>query len=142
MPVNHRAVRAIGCTIAVWDGDLTTEDMQQQLIRLASDPDWPPGPLHLVDGTTLGSAMIPDPELLELLYEGTNLVQQMRIAIVVRPDFLDDETRTRFQTARDAFDAATFTGLDSACSYLGVKPSTVLATIAELRSELNHAAPD
>src|SRR5262245_34257175 len=127
MPVNYRADRTIACTIAVWDGDLTSEDMQQQLIRLANDPDWPPGPRHLLDLTTLGTVIIPDPELLELLYEGTDLVQQMRIAIVVRPDFLDDETRTRFDIARDAFDAATFTGLDSACAYLGVTASTVRA---------------
>ena len=67
---------AIGCTIAVWDGNLTSEDMQQQMLRLASDPEWPPGPRQLVDGTTLGTVILPDPELLELLYEGTKLSER------------------------------------------------------------------
>jgi hypothetical protein len=85
--------------------------------------------------------MIPDPELLELLYEGTNLVQQTRIAVVIRPDFVDDETRTQFMAARDAFDAATFTDLESACAYLGVSASVVGAVIEELRRDLSPTSP-
>jgi len=141
MPIDYRAVKALGCTIAVWDGDLTGEDMQQQMIRLASDPEWPPGPRHLVDGSTLGTVVIPDPELLELLYEGTKFVKEMRVALVVRPDFFD-EARPRYHRANAAFHAETFTDLDTACEYLGVSVSTVRTTIEELRSEFGQAAPD
>jgi hypothetical protein len=141
MPVGYRAVKALGCTIAVWDGDLTSEDMQQQMIRLASDPEWPPGPRHLLDATTLGTVIIPDPELLELLYEGTNLVEKMRIAMVVRPDFFD-EARPRYHTAAAAFDAATFTDLGKACAYLGLTVSAVKPTIETLRGEFRKAVPD
>jgi len=115
--------------------------MQQQLIRLASDLEWPPGPRHLVDGTTLGTVILPDPELLELLYEGTKFVEEVRIAVVVGPDFFD-EARDRYHTAVEAFDAATFFDLDRACTYLDVDASTVRATIEELRHELSRAAPD
>src|SRR5262245_28482817 len=62
MPILHKAHTALGCTIAVWHGTLTSEDMTQQLMRLADDPEWPPGPHHLVDGTTLEAVAIPDPE--------------------------------------------------------------------------------
>ena len=141
MPIDYRAVKELGCTIAVWDGDLTSEDMQQQMVRLASDPEWPPGPRHLVDGTTLGTVVIPDPELLELLYEGRNFVDKMRIAMLVRPDFLD-QVRLRYHTATAAFDAATFTDLHTACAYLGVSVSTVTATIEELRREFSQSATD
>jgi hypothetical protein len=139
MPIGHRAVKALGCTIAVWDGKLTSEDMAQQLIRLASDPEWPPGASHLVDATTLQEVIIPDPQLLELLYEGTQLVERIRVAVVVSPDFLD-EARGHFRTAVDAFDAAPFTDVDAACAYLDVSPTTVRATIDELRREFTRPA--
>jgi hypothetical protein len=137
MPIGHRAVEALGCTIAVWDGNLTSEDMSQQLIRLASDPSWPPGPSHLVDATTLEDVIILDPQLLELLYEGTQLVHRIRVAVVVRPDFLD-ETRAHFHTAVEAFDAATFTDVYTACAYLGVSPVAVRDVIDELRREFSR----
>jgi hypothetical protein len=135
VPIVHEADKELGCTIAVWDGDLASEDMQQQLIRLASDPDWPPGPHHLVDATTLGTVVVPDPELVELLYEGTNLVHEMRIAIVVRPDFLD-AAPPRFDTASKAFDAAPFTDLDSACGYLGLSVPAIQSVLDQLREQL------
>ena len=141
MPIDYRVAKALGCTIAVWDGDLTSEDMQQQMIRLASDPEWPPGPRHLVDGSTLGTVVVPDAELLELLYEGTNLVERMRIAMVVRPDFFD-EARPRYHRAAAAFDVQTFTDLDTACAHLGVSVSIVKATIEELRREFSQAELD
>jgi hypothetical protein len=140
MPIDYRVVKALGCTVAVWDGDLTSEDMQQQMIRLASDPEWPPGPRHLVDASTLGTVVVPDSELLELLYEGTNLAEKIRIAMVVGPDFFD-EARPRYPSAAAAFDAATFTDLDAACAYLGVSVSTVRATIEDLRRAFDRAAP-
>jgi hypothetical protein len=139
MPIGHRAVNTLGCTIAVWDGSLTSEDMAQQLIRLASDPEWPPGPSHLVDCTTLEGVIIPDPDLLELLYDGARFVERVRVAVVVRPDFLD-ETRAHFHTAVDAFEAATFTDVDTACVHLGVDPVAVRATIDELRREFSRPA--
>jgi hypothetical protein len=135
MPIVYRADKTHGCSIAVWDGDLTSDDMQQQLIRLASDPEWPPGPHHLVDGTTLRTVIIPDPELLDLLFEGTNLVQQIRIAVVVRSDFLDAATE-QYRSAAEAFDAATFTDLDSACAYLDLSTAAIRSAIERLRRQL------
>jgi hypothetical protein len=138
MPIVYRADKALGCTIAVWDGDLTSEDMQQQMIDLANDPEWPPGPSHLVDSTTLGTVIIPDPGLLELVYEGTNLVRQIRIAVVARPEFFD-ETSTQFRIATDAFNAETFTDVESACEYLALSTTAVESIIDQLRQQLSEA---
>jgi hypothetical protein len=135
MPITYRADKELGCTVAVWDGDLTSEDMHSQLIRLASDTDWPPGPRHLIDGTTLATVIVPDPELVELLYEGTNLMGKTRIALLVRPDFFD-APRPVYDVANDEFDATTFTDLESACEYLGLSTSAVRSVIAELREQL------
>jgi hypothetical protein len=139
MSIVYRSDNTLGCTISVWDGTLTTEDMQQQLIRLASDPDWPPGPRHLVDGTTLGRVVVPDPSLLDLLYEGADLVAKMRIAVVVRPEFLD-EVSARYHTATEALHAATFTDLDAACDYLDLDATAVHSVIDQLRQRLQGSS--
>ena len=62
MSIRYRADRALGCTIAIWDGDITADDARQHLVRLAGDPDWPPGALHLADLTTIGNIIVPDAE--------------------------------------------------------------------------------
>jgi hypothetical protein len=135
MPIGYRGDRSLGCTIAVWDGDLTGEDMHDQLFRLASDPEWPPGPRHLVDATTLGRVILPDLELVELLYEGTNLVNKTRIAFVVSADFFAAD-RPLFQRATYEFDAATFADLDRACEYLDLDITAVRSIIHSLRHQL------
>ena len=87
MAIAYRADRELGCTISVWDGVVTGADVRQHLVRLAGDRDWPPrGNLHLSDLTTVTKATVPDPELLELLYEGTNVATDLKVAVVVRPE--------------------------------------------------------
>jgi hypothetical protein len=98
-------------------------------MRLSADADWPPGGRHLIDGTTADSISLPDPELVELLFEGT----EVRRAAVVRPELADDELRA--YTA--ALDFTTFTDRNAACAYLGVDSVAVDAVIEELRQELS-----
>ncbi|HUI48003.1 MAG TPA: hypothetical protein VL119_04870 [Acidimicrobiia bacterium] len=135
MPIVYRADRALGCTFVVWDGDLTSRDMQRHLRRLSGDADWPAGPRHLVDGTTIKTVAMPAPDLLELLYEGTNLVREMRIAAIVRPDFVD-AGGVLYKTATHEFHVATFTDLDAASEYLDLDSTAVHAVIDELRCQL------
>ncbi len=141
MAIVYRADKANGCTIAVWDGDLTDTDMQQQLIRLANDADWPPGPRHLIDGTTLGTITIPDPQLLDVLHEDTYLLfeRKVRIAVVVRPAFVE-AAAGRYKKPLQAFDAAVFTDLNAACAYLELDPTAVQPVIDQLRRSLPTAA--
>ena len=135
MPIVYRADKALGCTIAIWDGDLTGDEMREQLVRLASDPDWPLGPSHLIDATTIGNVSLPDPELVELLYEGTRLVRKSRIAVLLSADFFDAD-RPLYENAASEFDAATFNDLDSACAYLGLDATEVQLSVEQLRAEL------
>src|SRR5262245_13558392 len=135
MPIVYRADKALGCTIAIWDGDLTGDEMREQLVRLASDPDWPLGPSHLIDATTIGTVILPDPELVDLLYEGTRLARKSRIAVLLSADFFDAD-RPLYENAATEFDAATFTELDRACSYLGLHVTEVQLSLEQLRAEL------
>jgi hypothetical protein len=136
MPILHSTNKVLGCAIAVWHGRVTGAEMQEQLVHLASDPDWPPGPTHLVDGTTLETVSVPDPELLELLYEGTELVSgKIRIAVVLRPEFVA-AAPVEHPRASEAFEGAVFADLDSACAYLDLSVAAVETAIHRLRNRL------
>jgi hypothetical protein len=135
MPIVYRADRALGCTVVVWDGDFSSRDMQQQLRRMAGDPDWPPGPRHLIDGTTIGTITLPEPDLLELLYAGTNLVGKMRIAAILQSDFVD-AAGVPYATATHEFHVATFADVNAASDYLGLDSFGVQRVIDELRQQL------
>jgi len=78
MAIAHRAVRSHSCTFEVWDGNIDEEEVRAHLLRLAEDPDWPPGTLNLVDLSTVGDISIPDPELVALLREGTLLETELK----------------------------------------------------------------
>ncbi len=132
MPIRYRADRALGCTIAVWNGDITGEDALQHVFRLAEDGNWPPGSLHLADLTTVATVSIPDPELVDLLFEGTTLAADIRIAVIVRPDFVST-VDTRYDTSMGTMNAATFTDLTAACDYLRLDSRDVAAVIEALR---------
>lgn len=121
--------------MSVWAGDVAAGDVEQHLIGIAEDPDWPPGPLHLTDLRMIGTASIPDRELVELLYEGTRLEERIKVAVVVRPE-LHRKPGLRFASAAKEINAATFADLDAACGYLGVSADVVAQVLAELRAQL------
>jgi hypothetical protein len=108
---------------------VTARETNRQLLRLASDADWPPGGLHLIDGTTIDTMSLPDPELVDLLFEGTNVLR----AAVLRADLLDDALRE--YAARVKF--ATFTDRDAACAYLGLDSIAIRAVTENLGQELS-----
>jgi hypothetical protein len=135
--IAYRVDQSVGCTTSVWDGNIGPGDIQQHLLVLAADREWPPGPLHLTDLTTITRADIPDPELLDLLYEGTNLSEDLKVAVVVRPEFLRSSD-PQFTSAAAEMRATTFTDLDPACAYLGIDPAATRATISEIRAELQQ----
>jgi hypothetical protein len=132
MSICHRADRALGCTIAVWDGDITGEDARKHLVQLASDADWPPGLFHLADLTTIGTVSIPDPELVDLLFEGTTLREDIRIAVVVHSDFVRNNG-TRYDASMGTMQAASFGTLAAACAYLGLDCEDVATILDDLR---------
>src|SRR5690242_3933493 len=119
MGIVFRADPSLRCTVSVWDGDIVEDDVREHIVRLAADPDWPPGPLHLTDMTTIGSATIPDRDLLALLYEGTSLPDELKVAVIVRPEAIE-QFGLKFETATQEMRAATFVDFYDACQHLAV----------------------
>src|SRR5689334_7738402 len=119
MPIVYLADGTLGCTISIWHGDVTRRDQRRHAIQLSSDPNWPAGPRHLVDGTTITTLTMPEPDLLELMYEGTNVVDELRVAAVLRAGFFD-KPGGAYKTPSHEFYIAAFTDLDAASAYLGL----------------------
>ena len=137
MGIAYRADRSVGCTTSVWDGSIDGEEVRRHLVVLAGDREWPPGPLHLTDLTTITDATIPDPVLVDLLYEGTNLSEELKVAVVVRSEFMRGPD-LRFASATREMHATAFADLDHTCAYLGIGAEGARATIENLREELRQ----
>jgi hypothetical protein len=137
MGIVHRAEPSVGCTFDVWDGEVGAEDVQQHLVRLADDRCWPAGRAHLTDLTTLASAPVPDPEVLDALYEGTDLADDLKVAVVVSAGVLSD-IDLRYATLTDELAARTFPDLGLACAFLGVDEARARVILDELRRSLRR----
>ncbi len=137
MGIAHRAEPSIGCTFDVWDGEVSTDDVREHLVRLAGDRDWPAGRGHLTDLTTLETAPVPDPEVLDALYEGTGLGNDLKVAVVVPPGF-PPELDLRYTTLTEELVAQSFTELGQACAYLGIDEARARVILDELREGLRR----
>ena len=132
MGISHISVHGHRCTFEVWDGDIDEGEVRAHLFRLAEDGDWPPGVFNLVDLTTVGTISIPDPELVAVLREGTVLENELRTALVVRPEFVGPNG-PRYDEAADATGVTVFTDLGSACEHLGVPLDAAVSIMESLR---------
>jgi hypothetical protein len=137
--IAYRAEPAVGCTFDVWDGEVTADDVREHLVRLAGDRDWPAGHGHLTDLTTLAKAPVPDPEVLDALYEGTSLGNDLKVAVVVPAGFPPD-IDLRYTTVTEELVPQSFSELGLACAYLGVDEARVRVILDELRQELRRSA--
>ena len=140
MGIVHRAEPLVGCTFGVWDGEVTADEVREHLVRLAGDRDWPAGHGHLTDLTTLARAPVPDPEVLDALYEGTSLGDDLKVAVVVPAGFPSD-TDLSYTTATEVLAARSFSDLEPACAFLGVDVARARVVLDELRQELRRTAP-
>ncbi len=139
MGIAHRAEPSVGCTFDVWDGEVSAEDIRQHLIRLADDPKWPAGHAHLTDLTTLTNSPVPDPDVLDALYEGTGLADDLKVAVVVPADFPTDIS-LQYSTVTERLVARTFTDIGLACAYLGVDQTRAHEVLDDLGRGLRRAA--
>ena len=135
MGISHRAEPSIGCTFDVWDGEVSDDDLCHHLVRLAEDSSWPAGHAHLTDLTTLVSAPVPDPQVLDALYDGTSLGRDLRVAVVV-PVTLAPDTDLMYATVTEQLSAQTFPDLAHACAYLGVDEARARVALDEVRRSL------
>lgn len=135
MGIAHRAVRAHRCTFEVWHGDIDEAEVRAHLLRLAEDSNWPPGALNLVDLTTMGKVSIPDPELVDILREGTVLELELKTALVVRAEFLG-ATPPQYENAARATGVTAFPDLESASKHLEIPTEMSLPIMERLRASL------
>jgi hypothetical protein len=141
MGIAHSLLPDLELTIVVWHGDVTAADSVDHLLRLAEEPDWPPGLLHLTDMRTVEQVTLPDPELLELVFEGSHWRDEDLVKVViVSPELLQ---RTTVQDAATAFGmtATVVADVASACAQLGINPARVESVLDELRSRLGQTSP-
>ena len=137
MSIAYRLDRALGFTLVVWHGDVTAQDTVDHLVELAADRQWPPGRLLLTDITSARRVTLPDPQLLDLLLEGTDLRERLEKVVVVPAAILRGQTIEKAATSL-RMDAKPFGDLDAACRHLGLATATVRAQIDELRDELER----
>ena len=137
MGIAYRIDRALGFTLVVWHGDVTAQHAEEHLVQLAADREWPPGRLLLTDISTVGRVTLPDPHLLDLLLEGTDLREGLEKVVVVPPAFL---VGNGIENAAASLGLSTrpFAELDAACEHLGVNATAVRGTIDELREEIER----
>ena len=136
MVIAHNAVPRQRCTFEVWDGDIDEAEVQAHLLRLAGDPDWPPGPLNLVDLTTIGTISIPDPDLVALLRQGTVLETELKTALIVLPELMREDAPPAYEQAASATGVTVFTDPRTAAVHLGVDVELALRLLVELRRTL------
>lgn len=135
MGIAHKAIANYECTFEVWDGDIDEAEVRAHLVRIAEDPEWPPGALVLADLSTMGDVTVPDPELVAILREGTVLETELRTALVVPPALMATDA-PNFDEAARATGVATFTDARSASHHLGIPPEITRLVLGRLRQSL------
>ena len=138
MTIAHMAIAEQRCTFEVWDGDIDEGEVRAHLLRLAEDPEWPPGALNLVDLSTMGDVTVPDPELVELLREGTILETELKTALVVSPEIIGTN-RPQYDEAARATGVTVFTDSHTASEHLGIPPEITQKVLELLRQALSNS---
>ena len=134
--IGYRIYKSLGLSLVVWDGTISGDEAEDQVRRLRDDPDWPPGPLHLLDTTSVTSAPnVANTKLVELLCEIAE-DKVIRFAVVASGALAE---ATKFQTeatAAGVSQVVVFSDLSAACSWLDIDFDATRSTLADLRSTL------
>jgi hypothetical protein len=140
MGIGYRIDPDLGLTVVVWDGRVTAEDCRCHLTALTEDTRWPPGPRQITDVTSLRDFGLPDPELVDILVEGLDVLGDLKLVVVVTPGDLYPKSEARFKATRDPA-TMIFTDVDRASRYLDVDEARVRAMVDEVREELRDERP-
>ena len=140
MGIGYRIDPDLGLTVVVWDGRVTAEDCRRHLMTLAKDTRWPPGPRQITDVTSLRDFALPDPELVDILVEGLDVLGDLKLVVVVTPGDLYPKSEAHLKAIREPV-TMIFTDLDRASKYLSVDEAAVRAMVDEVREQLRDARP-
>jgi len=128
----------LGCTFALWHGDVTPQESRDNLARVLADPNFPPGPRWLVDMSTAHTDLF-DLDEMRALGERMNAAaaQLEGIRLAAIPNDSWDKARHVFDEEIEVpgLVAMQFAGIGTACAWLGLQPSAALAVLSQLRDE-------
>lgn len=139
MGIAHKLVPELGLTVVVWHGDVTADDSVNHLVRLAEEQHWPPGLLHLTDMRTVKTVTLPDPELLELLFDGSHWRDEDLVKVVIVPAEMLRGTTVEDAAAGLGMNADVFGDVANACARLGIDPIPIARMVDALRAEIDDS---
>jgi hypothetical protein len=84
---------------------------------------------------------VPDPEVLDALYEGTGLADDLKVAVLVSAGVVSDTDDLRYATLTEELAARTFLDLGLACAFLSVDEARARVILDELRRSLRRTGP-
>jgi len=137
--IGYRLDKPLGLTLVVWDGDITGEEAEGHARRLLADPEWPPGPLHLLDATSATSVPITADTKLVDIVAGAAKTRQIRFALVEHHGFTQAVNFERAASDRGVSRVIVFNALIGACGWLGLDLAVIGPIIDELRRDLRAA---
>jgi hypothetical protein len=139
MGIRYRLDKALGLTLVVWDGVVSGDEAEGHVRSLFDDPEWPPGPLHLLDGTTVASApTVANTKLVELAVNAAE-TRRIRFALVQHMGFDEATYFEREASARGLSQVIVFNDLATACTWLGLDVAAIRTTTADMRREIRES---
>ena len=138
MGIAYRHDKKLGLSVSVWEGVVTTEQRQQHIAALESDPDWGSNGLLLTDLTGISAERRPSAkQVLETASEFASKlapsVREAKWAMVAGETFV---LAQRFGTylEEEMPRLIVFNDLATACTWLGVDATEVRTMLDELRA--------
>lgn len=139
VPIAYRLDKYLGLSVVVWDGAVTGDEAEDHVRSLLADPDWPVGPIHLLDTTTATSIPnVASTKLVEMLVDIAE-ARRIRFALVATDGFREAARFQRAASASGVSQVMAFADLSSACVWLGVDLAVVRTMLGRLRRELRDA---
>jgi len=138
VPIAYRIHKSLGLTVVVWDGVVTGDDAEDHARRLFADPDWPPGPRHLLDATTATSVPVTaDTTLVDLVADVAE-TRLIRFALVENTGFAEATKFEEAASARGITHIIVFNDVSTACGWLDIDVAAARSVIDELRRGLRQ----
>ncbi len=136
MGIGYRLDSSRGLTLVVWDGAITGDDAEGHVRSLFDDPEWPPGPLHLLDATSASSVpIVANTKLVDLAVNAAE-TRRVRFALVQHMGFDEATYFEREASSRGLSQVIVFNDISTACTWLGLDVGPIRATVAEMRREI------
>ena len=117
---------------------VTGTEAEDHVRRLFDDPNWPPGPLHLLDATTVTSApTVANTKLVDLAVNAAE-TRRIRFALVQHMGFDEATYFEREASEHGLSQVIVFNDLSTACTWLGLEVGRTRTVVADIRREIRE----